>query len=358
MTRHLVVDVSGHGFGHLAQTAPVLNRLAQRLPGLRLTVRTALPEAVVARRLRTPFRYQAAALDFGMVMADAVTVDVPASLAAYRRFHARWPERTAREAAILRSLAPDLLLANAPYLRLAAAFEAGVPGVAMCSLNWAEILGGYCPDDGEAAQLCQTMRTAYNQAEVFFQLTPFLPMSGLAAARPTGPVGETAASVRPALQAHLGLPATARLALLSMGGVAHRLPVEAWPTDARWHYIVPAEWGVRGPHFIDLEALPWDFRQVLASSDALITKPGYGAFVESALCGTPVLYHERPDWPEQPWLVAWLAAHGRVRAAPASAFARGDLPARLDALVAQPAPPPPTASGIDEVVSALLARLG
>ena len=35
--KHLLVDISAHGYGHIAQTAPVLNLLAQRRPSLRIT---------------------------------------------------------------------------------------------------------------------------------------------------------------------------------------------------------------------------------------------------------------------------------------------------------------------------------
>ena len=31
-TPHLVVSITGHGFGHVAQTAPVLNRLISFFP--------------------------------------------------------------------------------------------------------------------------------------------------------------------------------------------------------------------------------------------------------------------------------------------------------------------------------------
>jgi len=40
---HLFVDISSHGFGHLAITAPVLNAVAEIAPDLRLTVRSDLP---------------------------------------------------------------------------------------------------------------------------------------------------------------------------------------------------------------------------------------------------------------------------------------------------------------------------
>jgi len=51
---HLLVDISAHGLGHLAQTAPVLDALASRLPTMRLTVRSALTRQQLARRIGAP----------------------------------------------------------------------------------------------------------------------------------------------------------------------------------------------------------------------------------------------------------------------------------------------------------------
>ena len=51
--QHLVVDISAHGFGHVAQTTAVLNALDTT--NVRLTIRSMTPEAVLRARLRHPF---------------------------------------------------------------------------------------------------------------------------------------------------------------------------------------------------------------------------------------------------------------------------------------------------------------
>jgi len=54
---HLVVAISDHGFGHVAQTAPILNALHQHMPQLRLTVRSAVPLAQLRSRIHAPFAH-------------------------------------------------------------------------------------------------------------------------------------------------------------------------------------------------------------------------------------------------------------------------------------------------------------
>ena len=85
---HLLVALSSHGFGHLSQAAPVINQLRELIPNLRLTIRAAFPAEQIQKRIFSPDGLQPVADDFGMVMQDALTVDLGASLHAYQTFHA------------------------------------------------------------------------------------------------------------------------------------------------------------------------------------------------------------------------------------------------------------------------------
>ena len=89
---HLFVALSGHGFGHLAQAAPVLNALRRRLPALRLTVQSPLSGEILQARIAGELTHIPEATDLGMIMASALEVKTAESLAAYRAFHADWED--------------------------------------------------------------------------------------------------------------------------------------------------------------------------------------------------------------------------------------------------------------------------
>ena len=80
-----------------------------------------------------------------------------------------------------------------------------------------------------------------------------------------------------------------------------------------------------------------NFSDLLASSDALICKPGYGSFVEAASCGVPVLYVNRADWPEAPALIAWLQQHGLCREVSRDALEQGKIAEALEEIWNAPA---------------------
>jgi hypothetical protein len=140
---HLVVDVSGQGYGHAAMRLLILNELRLLRPCFKLTIRTSVPLGWIAERLRGPFAYVDQP-DLGMVMANALHVQANESALAYSFLHKHWTERVHDAAARLAALEPTLLLSNIPYLSIAAASKAGIPAIAMSSLNWADVFYHYC----------------------------------------------------------------------------------------------------------------------------------------------------------------------------------------------------------------------
>ena len=174
---HVVVALSSHGFGHLAQVAPVLNALRQCLPTLRLTIQTSLSRAILHKRIAGHFTHIPEPADIGMIMVNALEVRVQESFTAYRSWHNHWEQRMAQQKALLTRLAPDLLLANIPYLPLSAAASLGFPAVALCSLHWAAILQGYCSTQPDWPTLRHTLLDAYNSAAVFLRPAPSMPMT-------------------------------------------------------------------------------------------------------------------------------------------------------------------------------------
>lgn len=354
---HLLVCMTAHGFGHVAQTAPVLNALYARLPALRLTIRSMAPLGHLRSRIHVPFSYVREGGDVGMLMSSALDVRVRESNEAYQALHRDWGGRVMRESRDLRDFAPDFVLSNVGYLPLAGAYRAGIPCAAMSSLNWLDIFEHYCGAVSGAHHVTTQIRVAYNQADAFLQLTPAMPMADLHHRQPIGPVAEVGHNRRDEINARLQLSSDEKLVLVSLGGISGQLPMERWPRLAGVRWLVPADWRTTHPDARVLESLDMPFSDILASCDTLICKPGYGSFVEAACSGVPVLYVSRNDWPETPALTQWLAAHGAAREIDRGALESGGFAATLEALLAQPKPAPVSPTGIDEAADWLAAQL-
>lgn len=255
----------------------------------------------------------------------------------------------------MRALKPDLLLANVPYLSLAAARVADVRAVGMCSLNWADIYHHYCAGDTASRTIHAQMLEAYNSAECFLKVQPAMPMPDFSCARNINLIAQVGCNQRPQLVAKLRLDEAEKLVLVAMGGMEFRLPVERWPHLPGVHWIIPQAWQVQRDDMASLESLGLPFGDVLASCDAVLTKPGYGTFAEAACDGVPVLYVVRRDWPEEHCLVEWLAEHGACLEVQRDVLHTGNLGDALNQLWAMPKPAAPVPSGVNEAADYLAA---
>jgi hypothetical protein len=327
---------------------PVVAAWRTRHPQGLLTIQSAIPHAVLCTRISGAFDWHQAEADFGMVMADAVTVRLDESLARYRAFHAGWQEHLAWQTGLLVNAAPSVVLADVPYLTLTAAADVGVPAVAMCSLNWADVLAAYVPLEAADDVLAQ-MRLSYNQAAVFLCPAPSMPMPGLANTLSIGPIAMQGRHVRPELNLLLALSGHETLVLVTWGGLDIDLDALPWPSLPNVVWLMPPGWRVVRPDMRCRASLgAMALIDVLCSCDLVLTKPGYGTFTEAACNGVPVLYVERDDWPEEPFLSDWLHAHARAVRLSKAQFAAGALADALAKLLAMPAVAPVAPTGAKE----------
>jgi len=354
---HLLVCISAHGFGHVAQTAPVLNALSERMPDLRITVRSMAPMSHLRTRIHCPFHYVREGGDIGMLMSSALDTQVNETAAAYQQLHRDWGLTVSNEARSLREIAPDFVLSNVGYLALAGAHRAGIPCAGMSSLNWGDVLNHYCGAISGTHQIVEQIRLSYANAGAFLQLAPNMPMPNLENRISIGPVAYVGRNRREEIDEFFGLTRGEKLVLVSLGGFDSHFPTEHWPRIPGVRWLIPASWRSGHPDALMLEALEMHFSDVLASSDALICKPGYGSFVEAACSGVPVLYASRADWPETPYLTKWLEENSTCKEVSRKKLESGDFFDELYDIVDTPAKPPAAAYGIAQAVEWLTQRL-
>lgn len=347
---HLLLALSGHGYGHLAQCAPVINVLRQQLPELLLTVCGSLSREVVAARIDGEFDYRRAELDPTLQMLNAWEVDVPASWRVYREFHRNRVQGFQDDLDLLGQVCPDLVLADVPYRILSAAAECGIPSVGLCSLNWAAIYAAYCEDGHEDRRILEQIRTGYRAAGLFLAPTPAIPMPELDNVVTIGPIARQGCRQRAVLLEHCTAEPEGRAVLVALGGIATALPLDNWPyiEDVIWIFTDPVQ-SSRNDMF-DLLALEMPFIDVLASVDVVLTKPGYGTYTEAVCHGVPVLTIERRDWPETTFLNSWVQQHGHLEVMTREQFYNGDFVPQVKALLEKPARPAIEPDGVRQAV--------
>ncbi|MBF0588647.1 MAG: hypothetical protein HQL53_05920 [Magnetococcales bacterium] len=343
--------VSGHGFGHLSQITPVLCRLASRMDPLAIHIAGKLPEAVIADKLGLPFSLDPHNRDIGILQSDPITEDLPATREALAALHHDWDGALAKEMAAMSAWKPDLVLADVPYLPIAAASRLGIPVLALSSLSWDAVTTPYFPDDRDVAFWATQMRDAYAMADLVLMPEPAMLPGPFKRREVLPPIVEPGCCDKAHLRRALGIDRQddRPLVFVSLGG----FPLREVP-DAAWARQSDIIWLVNHAQIVEQENIratrrlvDWAFRDISASVDVVVGKPGYNTAVESVAHQVPFLFARRGVFPDEPPICDWLARHSNALELPKDRFWQGDWSEGVRRLLAQGFPPKPPLDGAE-----------
>lgn len=346
--RHIAVYISGHGYGHLAQIAPVLNRLHGLCGDLRFVLRTELPESLVARRVRAPFTHLAGPVDVGVVQHSAISEDIPATLVAARAFYAAFDKRVGDEAERLSPHRPVAILSDISPLAFPVAKRLDIPGIAVASLDWHDIYRHFLPADDPLLAL---LAGAHAACDLLIQPQLCMPMRSFAHRT------RVAITVDDAWTG-IARPECARKTALIMFGGAGDPPfdIQALGLMPEWRFLVLNPVPAHAPANVRQANVSHGTAALMQACDIVITKPGYGTLAECWQTGTPLAYVPRELFPEYPYLDDWLQSSAPAARMDLHDFVSGNwLPAMRQALASTQRYPRIPASGAHQA-AALIAR--
>ena len=319
----LACFVTPHGFGHAARTCAVLAALAERLP-VAAEIFTTVPSWFFADSLAMPFRHHSEPCDVGLVQRDAMSEDLPATVAALDALLPFDRSRVDELAARVGSSGCEAVLCDVAALGIAVARRAGLPVVLLESFTWDWIYEGYLDREPRLAPHARELARGYAGVDLRLQAWP--PCAPAAGARQVGVVSR--APRRPAadVRAHLGLAGGERAVLLTMGGIE-------WDWEG-FHPDLPEGTALVIPGGSgEIRRLPWGVSlpfhsgfhhpDLVAASDAVVGKLGYSTFAECWAAGVPYGFLPRPSFPESPVLAAAVLASGAGMEVAPGALAEG-----------------------------------
>ena len=350
MTRNIVVYISGHGFGHLAQIAPVLNALHRDNPDISFIIRSELPESLISRRLRMPFTRLDGPVDVGVVQKNAVCEDIPATIKAARAFYRDFPARIEAETARLRPLHVHLVLSDISPLAFPVAQQLGVPSIAVASLDWHAIYRDFLPTGDSILEI---LREAHAAADLLIQPPLSMPM-------PSFPKRKSVPLIVDELPDFPQSPHANKKTALVMFGGAGDPPFDLQSLSAinDWRFLMlapPPDGAPENVRQADLSQTTT--MQLMNQCDVVVTKPGYGTLAECWRTQTPLCYLPRRDFAEYPYLDDWLQRHAPCTRMVLQDFAAGNwLAAMQEALACPRRWPDIPASGAQQAADLIAAE--
>lgn len=310
-------DISGHGFGHLAQISPAIRETFHRFPTADILVRSQIGSSTLRAFLGKDIRLLDPPPDVGMLMLNAYTIDLESSYVAYEDLHEDLDSKIEQQAAIFSEIQPDILISDIGYVAISAASRANIPSYAVCSLHWGEIFDRYLGDREGAGRIHGEIIDSYSNARIFFLPQPRTSIPDIQNIRRIGLMGRHWGQNRKSeIFQRVGGKESRILATYTLGGIGHDSLVPELSIERGWLWIVPHEIKQRPEYRLiesvvsvsDLSGIP--FLDVISSSDLVVTKTGYSTFAECALHGVPCLFLSRPDWPEAAQLESWMIENG------------------------------------------------
>lgn len=349
----VAIVCSAHGFGHVARQIAVAEALIAR--GAEVTIFTAAPAHIVhvsalpmgARGSSGSANQPAArvvpwAVDVGIVQRDSLTEDVPATVVALAERCAE--PRIDALAAVLEGY--DRVVVDIAPAGLEAARRAGHAPLAVGNFDWSWIYRHY-------PELCDWADrfAAWQAPHAALALDPGPGLFGFASVEHVGLVGRRRDPF--AAGGLLGEGVEGRTVLVSFGGfgldgIDAMLP----RLDGVTYVLAPPMPRLERPDCVWVPGV--SFPALIASVDAVFTKPGYGIHAETALAGTPVVWLDRGAFPEAPFLERAMRARGDVKVASGAADAHpvGDA---LRAVLSRPRPLPALGEGASRIANRVLA---
>jgi len=86
-------------------------------------------------------------------------------------------------------------------------------------------------------------------------------------------------------------------------------------------------------------------QDILASTDGLVSKPGYGTAVEAVVNQLPFVFTSRGNFPDEAVIIDWLQRKGRCQHISQHAWSAGEFGNHLQQLSEQPKKPEVVADG-------------
>ena len=343
---HIVWYLTAHGYGHGVRPTAVMQALRRECPGVRLTVVSALPEDFLRDRLRgfpdEAIDFRRAAFDVGLVQLDSVRADIPATLEKAEALLARRPALIDSETDRLRATDARIVVADIPAIPLAAAARAGLPRVAIGNFSWDWIYAPYAEADPRWRPAAEAFRADYADADILLRYPLSPDMSATFPRRLDIPLPSRPGHARRAeMAARTGADPARRWILLSFTTLdwsPEALSRVAAIRGTEFFTVRPLEWpGIPNIHAVERSEFP--FSDIVATVDAVLSKPGFGILADCAANDKPLVYADRENFAEYPVLERAIKQHLRHVHIPAADLYAGELAPSLGALAAAPPPP-------------------
>lgn len=304
----LVAYITPHGFGHATRTIEALSAFGEAFSEVERVVVSDLPGWLTERL--PGVKQRRLALDVGIVQADAVRMDLPATLLRLEALRQEWDQLVRAETEWLKDVGAQLVLSDIPAIPFEAAHAIGCPSVALTSFSWDWIYAGFCKSDPSWQPHVDRFAKAYQKCERLLSYPFSAPMENLPEPLEVPLVAERGVSRRQKLSEHTGADPNKTWLLFCLASMEFTPEgIEALRAFENYQFFTTGALNWSSPNCFQLSPTLVPFSDLVASVDAVVSKPGFGILSDCAANQKPIIYVEREGFREYPLLVEAIDRH-------------------------------------------------
>ena len=334
MNSKIVFYISGHGFGHATRMLALISEIENLHRNCQLFIRSNCPEWIFRDGIKSNFHYCPVHIDTGTYQHDFIHLDKKQSFIEYEKLIGRRKRFMSQEIRFIKQNNIDLIVGDIPPAAFYIAYNTGIKSVAVANFSWDWIFEPYLADYPEYRHIIDDMKKAYGYADLLIRL----PFAGdfeafrkiidvpLLVRQPVMDQDE--------IKQKLGISTEQRpVVLCSFGGFSIKnFHFPSIVSNIKDYFFIG--FGPQYERALNYIVLPYqsdiDHPSLVAMSDMVISKLGYGTVAECVATATPIMYIERSDFKEYPLLVAGIEKYLDSYLIPKPDFFAGDWLVHLD----------------------------
>jgi hypothetical protein len=358
-SRSVAYYISAHGYGHGVRSCCIIRALNELSPDISVHLVTELPQSFLSSHIgsdRNPVR--ASSFDVGMVQLDSIRVDVDATLSKVEGICLHRKELISREAGYLRDTNIDVVVADIPGIPLGAAARLKIPCLAVGNFGWDWIYSEFAALDQRWQSGVDVFREDYSKADLLLRLPFCEEMTAFSSIEDIPLVARPGKNRRSRIAELTGCDPGKKWILLSFTTLdwnEDALTRVEKITDYEFFTVLPLAWQRSNIHALGREHAV--FSDVVASVDAVISKPGFGILSDCIVNRKPLIYADRVNFLEYPILEASIKRYIRNVHIPAASLYRGDIIDSLNTIWSRPDPPETLPAGGDVIAARRIAGI-
>ena len=258
------------------------------------------------------------------------------TLQACRALHENTAQLVEQEFFFIRKHQIRLVVGDIPPLCFEIAARAAIPSVGIANFTWNTIYRAYLLEYPDFAPLIDEMEDFHGKATVALTLPYPCDMNVFPRREPIPWIARASLLTKEAARAKLELPKSAMIVLLSFGGLGFScLPWGKLKQLREFFFVATGESKKQDANLLILPNAQRQYEDLVRAADIIVTKPGYGIVADVLAHRVPVLYTDRGEFPEYPFLVQALDALATGQFIPQTELSSGNIAPYLTRLLSK-----------------------